>query len=250
MLVLFSLIVMRMTGAIALHPILGRTNLPVMARAALIFACSVLLYGQSGGILIHSPSGMLEYGVMLLSELMLGFAMGFVTELIFLVVRFASAVMDFSMGLSMAQIYDPQYNLQTTVTSGLFYTFLAMLFLAANGHVELLALFFASSQLIPFGQPVIRPELAELMMDIFSWSILTGFKLAFPLLAAELLAETAVGIIMRIIPQINVFVVNFQIKIAAGLLMLVFLFSPMSDMLKDVLGEMTVYLQQTILLFQ
>ncbi len=250
MLILFSLILMRMSGAIAFNPVLGRSNVPAAARAALAFAFSLVLYMGMDGVLENPPSGMLEYGVMLLSELLLGFTMGFVMELVFLVVRFASSVMDFSMGLSMAQVYDPQYNTQTTLSAGLFYAFLVMLFLASNGHLELIALFFASARLIPFGQAALRPELAQLIADIFSWSIFTGLQLAFPLLAMELVTEAAIGILMRIIPQINIFVVNFQLKIIVGLLMLVFLFGPMSDQLYRILDEMGVYLGQAISFFR
>ena len=249
MLILFSLILMRMSGAIALNPILGRTNLPASARAAMAFAFSALLYTGFGGVLEHTPSGMLEYGVMLLGELLLGLSMGFVMELMFVTVRFASSVMDYTMGLSMAQIYDPQYNTQMTLTTGLFYALLAMLFLACDGHLNLIGLFYASARLIPFGQAALEPELARLMMGVFSWSILTGLQIAFPLMAMELVTEAAIGILMRIIPQINVFVVNFQLKILVGLLMLVFLFSPMSDRLYRIINQAEIYLWQMLGLF-
>ena len=66
----------------------------------------------------------------------------------------------------------------------------------------------------------------------------------------ELVAETAVGILMRMIPQINVFVVNFQIKIIVGILMLLFLFSPMSDKLYVILNGMYQSLQQIVTLMR
>ena len=51
---------------------------------------------------------------------------------------------------------------------------------------------------------------------------------------------------MRIIPQINVFVVNFQVKIIVGMLMLLFLFSPMSDKLYGVLDYMFQWLDHMV----
>ena len=81
------------------------------------------------------------------------------------------------MGLSMAQTYDPQYNTQMTITSGMYYTFLVLLFLAGNGHVRLMALIYSSARLIPFGEVVIRPELSALMLEIFKTSIATGLQL-------------------------------------------------------------------------
>ena len=137
MITLFALVVMRVSGAIALNPVFGRTNLPLRAKGCMIFALSVLLYQTAGGKLVHSPDSMAEYIVMLIGELLMGVILSFVMELAFMVVRFASAVMDYCMGLSMAQIYDPQYGTQATVSSGLYYVFMALVFFATNGHLRL-----------------------------------------------------------------------------------------------------------------
>ena len=143
MLILFSLIVMRMTGAIVFNPIFGRNSVPARMKAGLVLFLSLLLYGGFGGELSHQPAGILEYGVMMLTELFVGFVLGFSMELAVMILRFASAVMDFSMGLSMAQVYDPQYNGQVTVTSGVYYGFFVLLFFATNCHLRVIQIFFS-----------------------------------------------------------------------------------------------------------
>lgn len=248
MFILFSLIFMRMSGAIIFNPLLGRTNFPNPAKGALIFVLSLMLYMGVDGTLAHPPSGMLEYGVMLVKELFVGFVLGFSMELMFVVIRFASAIMDHNMGLSMAQVYDPQYNTQMTITSGMYYTFLVLLFLAGDGHVHLLALIYTSARLVPFGQVLLRPQLAELMLEIFKTSIAMGLQFAFPIIAMELVTEAAVGILMRVIPQINVFSVNFQLKIIVGLMMLVYLFNPMASKLYDIIDNMFLYIEEALML--
>ncbi len=179
-----------------------------------------------------------------MKELMVGFALGFSMELAYAVIRFASAIMDYTMGLSMAQVYDPQYNTQMTITSNLYFAFLFLLFLAGDGHVRLLALFFVSAHLIPFGQVAISPRLAEMVLEIFKSNIIMGLQFAFPIIAMELVTEAAMGILMRMIPQINVFAVNFQLKIIVGLTMLLFMFGPMSERLYVIIDSMFVYMQQ------
>ena len=244
MFILFALVFMRMSGAILFNPLLGRTNYPRPAKGALIFALSLLLYLGVDGQLTHEPSSMLEFGFMLMKELMVGFALGFSMELAYAVIRFASAIMDYTMGLSMAQVYDPQYNTQMTITSNLYYAFLFLLFLAGDGHVRLLALFFVSARLIPFGQVAVNPGLAEMVLEIFKSNIIMGLQFAFPIIAMELVTEAAMGILMRMIPQINVFAVNFQLKIIVGLTMLLFMFGPMSERLYVIIDSMFVYMQQ------
>ena len=238
MLILLSLIIMRMTGAIVFNPIFGRNNVPARMKTGLILLLSLLLYSGFGGELMHQPRGLLEYGVMLVSELLFGFVLNFGIELSIMVIRFASAVMDHAMGLSMARVYDPQYRTQMTVTSGMYYAFLMLLFFAVDGHLRLFEIFFSTARLIPFGSVSIRPELTEAILEMFQDSILMGLQYAMPLIAMELVVEVAVGIIMRMIPQINVFVINIQLKIVVGILMLVFLFSPMSDKLNTIIDSM------------
>lgn len=246
MFILFALVFMRMTGAVVMNPVLGRSNLPNAAKGAMILTLSFLLYASTDGVLAHDPVGMLEFAVMLIKELMVGFAIGFSMELSFAVVRFAAAVLDYIMGLSMAQVYDPQYHTQMTITSGMYYTFLVLLFLAGGGHVRLMALIYSSARLVPFGEVMIRPELSLLMIEIFKTSITTGLQLAFPILAMELVVEAAVGILMRIIPQINVFAVNFQLKIIVGLMMLVYMFNPMASKLYTIIDNIFLYIEEAL----
>lgn len=72
MFILFTLVFMRMSGAVVFNPILGRTNYPRMAKGALIFVLSLMMYAGVGGTLNHQPVNMLEYGIMLVKELMVG----------------------------------------------------------------------------------------------------------------------------------------------------------------------------------
>ena len=248
MFILFALVFMRMTGAVVMNPVLGRSNIPNASKGAMIFTLSFLIYASTDGVLAHEPVAMLEFAVMLIKELMVGFAIGFSMELSFAVVRFAAAVLDYIMGLSMAQVYDPQYHTQMTITSGMYYTFLVLLFLAGDGHVRLMALIYSSARMVPFGEVVIRPELSRLMVEIFKTSITTGLQLAFPILAMELVVEAAVGILMRIIPQINVFAVNFQLKIIVGLMMLVYMFNPIASKLYAIIDNLFLYIEEALLL--
>lgn len=229
MLILFSLIVMRMSGMILFNPIFGSNTIPARAKAALIMAFSMMLYMWTGGTLLHEPGSLLEYGVMLSTELLMGFVLGFAVTLAVFAIRYAAAIIDFIMGLSMAQVYDPDTKTQITVSSEILYVYLMLLFFAVNGHLRLVSVFFGSANLVPFGQATFGIPLYTAVLDIFRESITLGMQIAFPIVAMELVTEAAVGIMMRMIPQINVFSINFQIKIIVGMLMLLFLFSPIGD---------------------
>ena len=86
------------------------------------------------------------------------------------------------------------------------------------------------------------------MLEIFKANIVMGLQLAFPIIAMEMVTEAAVGILMRMIPQINVFAVNFQIKIMIGMMMLLLMFNPMADKLYVILNDMFLYMERLIVL--
>ncbi len=228
MFILFGLVFMRMTGAVVFNPVLGRSNIPNSYKGALILMLTLMLYMSVGGTLGHEPATMIEFG--------------------FMVVRYGSSIMDHTMGLSMAQVYDPTNRTQMTVSSGLFYAFLFLMFLAVDGHVNLIGMYFVSARLVPFGEVQLRPELYMMMVELFKSNIVMGLQFAFPIIAMELVTEAAVGILMRMIPQINVFAVNFQLKILVGLMMLVYMFSPMADKVHVILRDMFVYMERLILM--
>ena len=84
------------------------------------------------------------------------------------------------------------------------------------------------------------------MMELFVSSMKMGLELAFPIMGIELMTEVALGILMRVIPQINIFQVNFQLKIALGLMMMYFLLVPMSDKMNDIINSAFVYLERVM----
>lgn len=71
-------------------------------------------------------------------------------------------------------------------------------------------------------------------------------KFAFPILAAEFIITMGMGILMKMIPQINIFVVQIQVKIILGLVLFLFLFSPMGDALGDLISSMLRHMQDIL----
>ena len=93
------------------------------------------------------------------------------------------------------------------------------------------------------------PELAQGMMKIFTDVFLLAIRLAMPFVAMEFVLEVGMGILMRFVPQIQVFSINFQLKQGLAFIML-FLFAPfvgsfmdnylivMLETMQNVLGAM------------
>ena len=86
----------------------------------------------------------------------------------------------------------------------------------------------------------------KLMLSLFVSSMKMGLELAFPFMGIELMTELALGILMRIIPQINIFQVNFQLKIAVGFMLIYFLRVPISGRMHGIIDNAFEYLGRVL----
>lgn len=245
----FSFILMRMTGCILFNPILGRRNFPALFRAGIILVFSLVIYSYSG-VSIDVPNQIIPMVVALLSELLIGFAIGFVVDLFAYAVLLGGTFIDYQMGLSMANIYDPQSNISMSLSSTYYNMMFVFLFFEMNGHLALIRLFLTMGDVIPYGHVALNPELSTGILDVFVRCTVLGITLAMPMIAIQFLAEIAVGILMKAIPQINVFAVNLQAKIMLGMLVMLVFFGPLADLVRSMVGEMIDTIQKILTLMQ
>lgn len=242
---LFELVLMRVTGFVVANPIFGRTNFPNIVKAGFIMVLSVFVWSVTG-VAVTPPDTLVELVIRLLLELAVGVALSFVMQIFFTVVHLGGEVIDAQMGLNMAQVYDSSSQINMTVTAALINVLMLMTFLAENGHYTLLRIFLSSGDVVPYGTASLGQAVASAMAEVFFSCMLLAIKLAFPILAAELLGELGMGILMKAIPQINAFVINIELKVIVGLLLLLVFLYPMNEFILLVEQEMLQSLEQAL----
>ncbi|MDD4565411.1 MAG: flagellar biosynthetic protein FliR [Eubacteriales bacterium] len=216
---IFLFVSCRIAGIVFFGPIFGRRNIP-----------SVVKVGLSLGIAFNAVYGLMDVVVTdytaidlltsMVKEFTVGFAMGFVIQLFLSIFHLGGEVMDLQMGFSMARMYDPTTNSQISITGNLVTIMYTMLFFITNSHITLLAIAVKSFDVIPIGLGEVSSKVGIYFIELFGYVLLYAVQLALPIMVTEILAEVAVGILMRVVPNINVFVVNLQIKILIGMIVL------------------------------
>lgn len=244
-LTLFMLITGRMTGCVAFNPLLGRRGIPALVKAGFILALSVCVFTVTP-VTRSFPDSMLGLALVFLMEMFLGYILGLVINLFFYIPLMAGSIIDMQMGLSMASTYDPASGIQTTATSNVLNTLMSLLFFAANGHQTLIRIFAASGRVVPYGTVSLGENLYGAVLEVFIDCTILGIKLAMPILAAELMGQVGMGILMKVIPQINVFVINIDLKLIIGLVLVMLMLIPFSQFLLDAETQMLVTLQQML----
>mgnify|MGYP000390072069 len=90
-----------------------------------------------------------------------------------------------------------------------------------------------SGELVPYGAAALGDGVYAYVIELFLACMLLAVKLAMPILAAELLGEVGMGVLMKAIPQINAFVINIELKVIIGLLLFFLLLTPINEFLLE-----------------
>lgn len=243
---LFMLVTGRMTGFVLFNPLLGRRGIPNLVKAGFILLLSISVYTMAPVGNLQVPNTLLGLALVFLLELFLGYVLGLVVNIFFYIPMMAGSVIDMQMGLSMASAYDPASGIQVTATSSLLNVLMSLLFFAANGHITLIRIMATSGLVIPFGRVALGENLYGALIQLFIDCTVLGVKLSMPVLAAELMGQVGMGILMKVIPQINVFVINIELKVIVGLAMLLVLVVPFSEFLLEVEADMLIAVQRLL----
>lgn len=168
------------------------------------------------------PDGLYALILPLVGETLTGLTLGFAVNMTLAAVFLAGQLMDMPIGFSMAGIFDPNLGIQTPILAQFLRVMMILVLFIVNGHHALIRALTASFEIVPIGGIQFGSDTLQVLLTSFSGLFLLGFRMALPVVAALLLTDIALGIVTRAVPQINVFVIGFPIKIVVGLLVFLF----------------------------
>lgn len=236
---LLFMIFMRMSGCILFNPVLGRKNIPGIVRAALSMVLTLFAYRLVPAQGLHIDS-LLVFVLCALKELAVGFILGYVIQLFLSVFIMSGEMMDMQIGISMSHVYDPQSNISMPLSASLINAMFILIFFASNGHLTLIRLFTKLCEVVPYGDGFVNvnTDVWQSLVAMFSLILIYSVKLSMPVVAVQLISEIGVGIIMRAVPQIDVFVVQIQLKVLIGFLSILILVPSFASFLEKLIDLM------------
>ena len=234
---LFSFVFMRMIGCIMFNPIFGRKTIPGIVKVALSFLLALFTYGMipQKDILISS---LYVYAFLLLKELAVGFIVGFIMQMFMSVITLGGEFIDFNMGISMSKVYDPQSNISMAVSASIINAMFILIFFATNSHLTMIKIFVMLGQISPYGDFSLPVGSLNEIISLFSLVLIYALKLALPIIAIEFVTELGVGLLMKAVPQINIFAVNIQLKVFIGFVCIMVLVGPYARFLERLIELM------------
>jgi flagellar biosynthetic protein FliR len=231
----FLMILARMSGCVFLNQIFGSGRLPALVKTSLSLFLTITIYGLLPPSLDMTISSPIEYSLLIIKEIFIGYLIGYIVSLFFSTVIISGEVIGMQTGMSMASIYDPTSNISTGITGSFLNLILMLVFFSSNGHLTLIQIFITSCKLVKIGSFSIPKDLFYNMVELFQQILILSLKLAMPIVAVEIILEAGIGILMKAIPQIQVFSVNVQLKILAGLLLILLLVPTFSTFIEKII---------------
>jgi flagellar biosynthetic protein FliR len=231
------LIFIRISAILVSAPLFGSKNVPVQMKVGLSCALTLAVLPVIGFREVYL-TGVPSLVSAMLGEILIGIIIGFTARLIFAAVQLAGQLVGFQMGFGIVNVMDPQTSTQVAIIAQFQNIITLLVFLALDAHYWFILSIAKSFELIPPLGFCFTDSLMEAIVRLSCDMFVVAAKLAAPIIAALLFTSMALGLIARTVPQMNIFIVGFPLKIAIGLLGVGFSLPLLSYMLRNIFQEM------------
>ncbi|CRY56936.1 MULTISPECIES: flagellar biosynthetic protein FliR [Yersinia] len=184
-----------------------------------------------------------------IQQVIIGIAMGFIVQFIFVAVRHGGELVGLQMGLSFATFYDHSGGQNMPVIARILNLLVTLLFLYFNGHLLLIDALAASFDILPVKE---RPLEAGGFMALVQASgviFKSGMMLALPVVALLLCLNLIMGILNRLTPQLSIFVVGFPLSLSIGMLALSLIMYSLSPFFESLINSIFESLSVVLMSF-
>lgn len=214
----------RIIGAFIMLPLITQSNMPAMVRNSFLVSLAIVALPVAIAAAPSATMTTLQWPMMVLKELFIGLAIGYLFGLVFWAFSAAGTVIDNQVGMGMAQAFDPIQGHQVTLHGQFLSEFAAWLFMASGAFMIFLGLLMDSYAIWPATSffPTLDRTGINLFVSHFGWFMSTLVVLAAPVMVILLIIDLSFGLMNRFAPQLNVFALTLPIKawLATAILML------------------------------
>lgn len=230
---------LRMLGLCIFMPGFSNQSIPMRVKVILGFVISLALYPILRGFLPPVPETWMGITGMALRESVIGLLMGFTAFITFEGIRLAAQFVGYQMGFGTAGLLDPMGQSQVSVLVPLFGWIAIMVFFLTDMHHYLIRLFVTSFEVTHRHGVSANESLLRVLTEQTGSLFIIAIQMAAPFTILILCCNAVLGILSRMLPQMNVILFSFPVTILLGFCGLYVLAPEMLDYIERVLGEMS-----------
>ncbi len=242
---LFLLVFARVGALAMILPALGERGISLRARLVFALVLTATLMPLLGDMSTTIPPTLAGMLAALMREILIGIGIGLVVRLLMGAIQVAATTIAFQMGLGFAQNVDPTQGIQGALFSSFMSVLAITLILASDTHHLLIAAIHDSYTLFPTDAVLPVGDFAAMALNSVTTSFKIAVQIAAPFIAFGLIFYLGMGIISRLIPQIQVFFIAMPMNILLGFLIFAIMISAMMAWFMDYLhGGIAPFLVQ------
>jgi flagellar biosynthetic protein FliR len=219
----FLLVFARILGLFSLTPVFSSESIPISLRMIFAFLCALIIAPVSFAFLPPVPGDMLEYGLLVISEVMIGVLIGFLIAIFFAAFQMAGDFFNVQLGFAYTEVLDPMTQVSLPVISSLKNLMAILVFLGVGAHryvIQSIAYSFQKIRLIQFNEEV-NQGIYKVIEQSLGAMFVVAFKISLPVLGILFLVTVAEALMGKAAPQLNILQLSFPIKVAIGLFVLI-----------------------------
>lgn len=218
----FSLVLVfaRIGGAVMLLPGFGEVFVPRRVRLLLALAITLVVSPLVVGALPPSPDGPLGMFAAIGSELVIGVFLGALARMMVSALHIAGVIAGYQSSLANAVLFDPMSAEQGSLLGNLLHVMGVFIIFAANLHHLMIGALVESYQLFVPGAPLPVGDLSDAAVRVLGRSFTLGMQIAAPFIVSGMLFYLGLGLLARLMPQVQVFFIAIPLQIALGFLVL------------------------------
>lgn len=214
------LVFVRVGAAMMVLPGYGEPFVAPRVRLLLALLIALLVTPLLGSLLPVMPDNPLALLVLILGEALIGFFLGTIARLFMAALTTAGMVIASMSALANALVNDPSAAQQGSIAGSFLHLTALLVIFTLDLHHLLLAAVIDSYELFVPGAPLPLGDFADMVARVVSKVFLLAMQIAAPFVAIGLVFYLGLGLLARLMPQIQIFFVAMPVQIALGLLVL------------------------------
>lgn len=212
-----ALLFARLGAVMMIAPAWGEQTTPPMMRLGLAVLVTATL---APTLVVNAPAmprDIVGAIPMVITEIIIGLILGLGARLMMSALQVAGATVGLASGLGFAQQIDPIASQPAAIFSGFFSMMGVVLIMSAGLHRVMIEAAADSYTLFPPGALPPIGDASTFVIDAVSNSFRLGIQIAAPVLIFSLVFNVALGLISRLIPQVQVFMTAMPLSVMLGL---------------------------------
>jgi flagellar biosynthetic protein FliR len=229
---LFFLALTRIMAMTINIPVLGGKNIPNQVRIGLGLVLALVLIPWQPLPAGTETIGFLGFAVAIGKEALIGTLAGFAASLTFGAIQIAAEIMELGSGFASGHVLNPSMGNTGSAYNQLFVILSTLYFLVIDGHHTVLIAMERTFKVIPINGSLPFNSL-DALIQMTSQLIASGIQLALPVMVALFLTDMTLGLLARVAPQVQVYVLGLPLKVGVSLIAMGMLFTIILPHLAD-----------------